>query len=241
MRSISLTPFTLTVLPNALAVCRLDSASPVPDWATRSDFFSITRSSDELSIVCDETHAPADVRAERGWRAFKLEGPFAFDAIGVLKQVLDPLAESQVNVFTISTFDTDYVLVKAAQFELAVTALTRFGHTVNISSVDAPEMIEIKCSWRMPNGARTSASYAAEVIEYQAPHDRWLARLAHVRSTDASADATTRALIESHVGKWVFVPSEVRRGLTLPLKYETLTGRLEFFRAEDPRSITYPH
>ncbi len=230
---------TLTALPDTLAVCRLDAASPIPAWADSGNagnagFVSITRTADELSIVCDVAHVPEDVKAERGWRAFKLEGPFEFTLVGVLKQVLDPLAEAKVSVFAISSYDTDYVLVKTAQFEQAVTALTRFGHTVRTRSAETVETIEVKCSWRLPDGSRTVAVYRAEVIEYDAAQDRWITRLLAVQMRD-DVDATTRALIESKIGTWIYVPSEARQGLTLPLKYETLTGQVKFFRAEDPR------
>ena len=72
------------------------------------------------------------------------------------------------------------------------------------------------------------------MVEYDAKQDRWLVKLIGVRAAQ-DADATTRALIESQVGKWAYVPSEARRGLTLPLKYETLTGKPRWFYADDPR------
>ena len=222
---------TLTVLPDTLAVCRFDASSSMPAWADGDGFMSITRTADELSIVCAEARVPSDVQAERGWRAFKLEGTFDFALVGVLKQVLDPLAEANVGIFAISTFDTDTVLVKAAQFEQAVTALTRYGHTVRASTT---ETIDVKCGWRLPDGSRTTATYRAEVIEYDAKQDRWLVTFIGVRADDDS-DATTRTLIEAQVGKWAYVPSEARRGMTLPLKYETLTGKPRWFYADDPR------
>ena len=223
---------TLIALPDTLAVCKLDVTAPIPVWADGDGFVSITRTEDELSIVCADARVPSDVKAEHGWRAFKLEGPFDFALVGVLKQVLDPLAEANVGIFAISTYDTDHVLVKALQFEQAVTALTRFGHTVRTQPA---ETIEVKCGWRLPNGSRTTAIYRAEVIEYDAGQDRWMTRLVGVRTND-DVDATTRAMIESKVGTWIYVPSEARQGLTLPLKYETLTGQVKFFRADDPRS-----
>ncbi len=222
---------TLTVLPDTLAVCQLDASAPIPAWADGAGLVSITRTKDELSIVCDAARVPQDVKAERGWRAFKLQGPFDFALVGVLKQVLDPLAEAKVGIFAISTYDTDTVLVKAAQFEQAVTALTRYGHTVR---TQAAETIDVMCGWRLPDGSRTTARFRAEVIEYDATQDRWITKLVGVHAADG-VDATTRAMIESKVGTWIYVPSEARQGMTLPLKYETLTGQVKFFRADDPR------
>ena len=219
----------LTVLPDTLAVCRLDASSPIPVWADGDGFVSITRTADELSIVCREAFVPSDVRVERDWRAFTLEGPFDFAFVGVLKQVLDPLAEAHIGVFVISSFDTDTVLVKAVQFEQAVTALTRYGHTLRMQV----EVIDVKCGWRLPDGSRTTATYRAQVIEYDPTQDRWLVTFVGMRATDA--DATTQTLIEAQVGKWAYVPSEARRGMTLPLKYETLTGKPRWFYADDPR------
>lgn len=96
------------------------------------------------------------------------------------------------------------------------------------------ETITIKCAWRAPESVRIYATFDAEVIEYDDRQDRWLVKLAGVRSADAPAEA--RALIEAQIGKWAYVPSEARRlGLALPLKYETLTGKIRFFYAADPR------
>lgn len=96
------------------------------------------------------------------------------------------------------------------------------------------ETIAVKCAWRLPTNARIHATFDADVIEYDERQDRWLVRLTAVRATDAPDEA--RALVEAQAGKWAYVPSEARRlDLTLPLKYETLTGRIRFFYADDPR------
>ncbi|MCS7056952.1 MAG: hypothetical protein NZM18_12360 [Thermoflexales bacterium] len=96
------------------------------------------------------------------------------------------------------------------------------------------ESITVKCAWRLPDQVRIHATFDAEVIEYDEQQDRWLVRLTGVRSTDAPDQA--RALVESQAGRWAYVPSEARRfGLTLPLKFETLTGQIRFFYANDPR------
>jgi hypothetical protein len=121
---------SLTVVAESFSVCRLAACDPIPAWATTSSIFSITRSPDELSIVVPETGAPADIRAERGWRALKLAGPIDFALTGVLASVLQPLAEARIGIFAISTFDTDYVLVRAESLEAAIAALHAAGHTV---------------------------------------------------------------------------------------------------------------
>lgn len=245
---------TLVALPDTFAVCRLDPTAAIPEWAMRGSFYAVTRTADELSIVCREADAPrVNVTCERGWRAFKLEGTFDFGQIGVLASIANALAEARVSIFALSTYDTDYVLVKGLQFEQAVTALTRFGHIVKTSTAGASEAgeageasqasqaIAIHCAWRLPTDVRVRATFDAEVIEYDAKQDRWLVKLTGVPAMPAmpamseALDASTRALIESQIGKWAYVPSEARRGLTLPLKYETLTGQIKYFYADDPR------
>jgi hypothetical protein len=120
---------TLSVLPEPLAICRLDREASVPEWAT-GNFISIARTSDELSIVCDERDMPSGVKADRGWRALKIEGPLDLALTGVLASIAVPLAEARINIFAISTFDTDYVLVKADRVAEAIGVLRSAGHVV---------------------------------------------------------------------------------------------------------------
>ncbi len=110
-------------------MCRLGAEAPVPAWALESAFFSVVRTSDELSIVCGEERVPQDVPGEKGWVALKLEGPFPFSLTGVLAAFLEPLAEARIPIFALSTFDTDYVLVKQEDAARAVEVLTAAGHT----------------------------------------------------------------------------------------------------------------
>ena len=119
-------------LPGRFAVCQLPADAPVPDWATSGAFVSITRSEDELSIVCPGDNVPAgpagNVKAEHGWMCFKLEGPFPFAQTGVLASFIDPLAEQGVPIFAISTYDTDYVLVQESYAAIALATLRGAGH-----------------------------------------------------------------------------------------------------------------
>lgn len=120
-----------SVLPARFAVCRLRWDSALPEWANASTFLSITRTADELSVVCDENCVPKDVRAEGGWACIQLQGPFPFQMTGVLAAILNPLAAAEIGIFAISTFDTDYILVKAEQLQAAKDALSVAGH-INI-------------------------------------------------------------------------------------------------------------
>jgi uncharacterized protein len=120
-----------SLLANRFAICRFPAADAVPAWASDGPGFrSITRTSDELSIVCPEQQVHEAIQSERGWSCFKLEGPFPFSQTGVLASFLAPLAESAIPIFAISTFDTDYVLVKQEFQQQAVSALQLAGHTL---------------------------------------------------------------------------------------------------------------
>jgi uncharacterized protein len=120
----------LSVLEEHLAVCRLEPRAEIPPWATSAPFFCVARTPDELSVVCPEERVPAGITCERGWRALKLQGPFGFELTGVFASVAAPLAESEVGILAIATYDTDYVLVKEEQLDPAIAALRARGHEV---------------------------------------------------------------------------------------------------------------
>ncbi|MGE5347517.1 MAG: ACT domain-containing protein [Acidithiobacillales bacterium] len=120
-------PLVLSLLRGLWAVCRLHPESAVPAWAEGGVFFSATRSPEELSIVCEDAAVPEAVKAEKGWALLKLDGPVPFDAIGVLSALTAPLAEAGIPVFAISTFDTDYLLVKVDRFGDAAAVLRKAG------------------------------------------------------------------------------------------------------------------
>ena len=116
-------------IPGSFAVCRLPSNLPIPDWATQGAVFSITRTPDELSVVCLEVQVPASVQHENDWGCLKLEGPFPFAETGILTSFVQPLSDRAIPIFALSTFDTDYVLVKSAWLERAIATLKDAGHS----------------------------------------------------------------------------------------------------------------
>lgn len=118
----------LEVLPGRMAVCRLEADSPVPVWAKGQALFSLTWTADEFSMVCDEDSVPENIPAERGWRVLKVQGPLAFSMVGVLAELSGLLAGAGVSIFALSTFDTDYILVKEERLETAIQALRHRGH-----------------------------------------------------------------------------------------------------------------
>jgi hypothetical protein len=117
----------LFVTSSRLAVCRLAADAIVPAWP-RGTFVSITRTPQELSIVCDEEVVPADVQAERGWRALQLEGPIPFETTGVAAGLANALSAKKISLFLVSTYDTDWVLVKEASLDAAMAALREAGY-----------------------------------------------------------------------------------------------------------------
>jgi hypothetical protein len=110
------------------AVCKLPTGSPLPPWATAGDLFSVTRTPDELSVVCRQETVPEGIVSERGWRCLRVAGSMPFTLVGVLASLTTPLAKAGVGVFVFSTFDTDYLLVKEGEFSKAVAALRTAGH-----------------------------------------------------------------------------------------------------------------
>ena len=121
---------TLSLLPDKLAICRLPPGAVVPIWASGGDFLSITRTNDELSIVCAEAGVPAAVKSDRGWRCLKVGGPLDLALTGVLASLANPLAEAHINIFALSTYDTDYLLVKDEQLAHSIDVLIQSGHRV---------------------------------------------------------------------------------------------------------------
>jgi len=121
-------PMRFTTLRGPYAICKLDAAAAIPDWGATGAFSSITRASGELSIICEEANVPPDTKAERGFSCLRLEGPFDFQAIGILESLLAPLAQHGVPVFAISTYDTDWILIQNKHWEKALSVLRDAGH-----------------------------------------------------------------------------------------------------------------
>ena len=111
-------------------MCRLGPEAPVPAWAASGPLVSVTRTAEELSVVCGEEEVPAGVRCERGWRCLRVQGPLALAEIGVLSSLVAPLAAARISVFVVSTYDTDNLLVKEELLGVARAVLAEHGHTI---------------------------------------------------------------------------------------------------------------
>jgi hypothetical protein len=126
-----MTLLSLKVMPDRLAVCRLPPDREMPAWAAAAEGFrSLTRTADELSLVCAADAVPPAIQCDSGWRLFEVAGPLDFALTGILLSIARPLAEAGVSIFALSTYDTDYVLVKDPDLAKAVAALEAAGHHV---------------------------------------------------------------------------------------------------------------
>lgn len=123
-------PLRLVGVPGVFAVCKLPADSPIPGWATTGGVWTVSRTADELSVVCRQDAVPVGVTCEPGWRCLRVAGAMPFTLVGVLASLTAPIARAGVGVFAFSTFDTDYLLVKAADIATAVAALKAAGHAV---------------------------------------------------------------------------------------------------------------
>ena len=121
---------TLAVLDNLYAVCRLAPEAEIPNWLPTTGFVSVTRTAEELSVVCRSDAVPDTLEAERDFQVLKIEGPLDFSLTGILLSVAGPLADAGISIFALSTFDTDYVLVRNKDLGNAVSVLEAAGHTI---------------------------------------------------------------------------------------------------------------
>ena len=121
----------LTRLAERVALCRFGPDADVPQWtAAARQFLTISRTPTELSIVADESAVPRDVEAQRGYHVLRVEGPLPLDLIGVFAALASPLAAAGIPIFPIATFDTDYLLIRDADVERALTTLRAAGHMI---------------------------------------------------------------------------------------------------------------
>jgi Uncharacterized conserved protein len=120
----------MKLLDEKYSVCRLDKDNGIPIWALQGDFFSITKTMDELSIVGLQENIPDDIRCEKNWRILKIEGQLDFSLVGILASISNLMAEAQISIFALSTYDTDYILVKENNIDSAISTLIKHNYDV---------------------------------------------------------------------------------------------------------------
>jgi hypothetical protein len=121
---------TLSLLQDTFAICSLAQDARIPDWSLEGSFISITRTSEELSIVCPQANVPEQIKCEAGWRCLKVKGPLEFSLVGILAHLATSLASAGVSIFALSTFNTDYLLLKESLLETALFTLSQEGHKI---------------------------------------------------------------------------------------------------------------
>ena len=118
----------LRTLPDSYAVVRLHPGAELPEWVDKGPFRSVTRTEHEVSVVCRDHDVPEGESVDRGWTLLEVMGPLDFSLSGVVASLVTPLAEADVPIFVISTFESDYVLVRSADLARAADALEGAGH-----------------------------------------------------------------------------------------------------------------
>lgn len=120
----------IKLLDGTYAVCQMENTEKVPSWVEEKGFFSVTKTEDEISVVMLQDKISTDIKAEKDWRILKVEGTLDFSLIGILAKISSILAENQISIFVISTFNTDYILVKEEKIEKAMAVLSQEGYEI---------------------------------------------------------------------------------------------------------------
>jgi hypothetical protein len=120
----------LRTISGQFGICKLQSGASIPSWAISGKFWSVTRTETEISVVCPQENMPQGTEAERNWRVLEVAGPLSFEMVGVLLSLAALLAEAGVSIYSVSTFETDLILIREESFEIACRALTKAGHKI---------------------------------------------------------------------------------------------------------------
>ncbi|ENZ01854.1 ACT domain-containing protein [Clostridium thermobutyricum] len=121
---------SLTLLKEKYCVCRLNKDDEIPSWVLKGEFYSITRTEDELSIVCVQDNLKSKIKCEKNWKILKIDGPLDFSLIGILSKISVLMAENEISIFVVSTYDTDYILIKEKNLEKAIDILKNDNYKV---------------------------------------------------------------------------------------------------------------
>jgi hypothetical protein len=123
----------LIVLADKYSIYKFKNESALPDWIYSSDFYSITKTKDEISVIAIQTDSLSeDIICSKNWRIFKIAGPLDFSLVGIIADISCILKEKKISIFTISTYDTDYILVKQKDLSIGIKALKDKGHNISI-------------------------------------------------------------------------------------------------------------
>ena len=120
----------LSLLKETYGICVFPNTAPIPEWSVKTSLCSITRTNKELTIVCSQSIIPSDCEYNPNWRCFRIDGSFDLNQIGIISSLAAPLAQADISIFVISTYDTDYILVKEEKVERAIAVLNDYGNEV---------------------------------------------------------------------------------------------------------------
>jgi hypothetical protein len=121
----------LSLLDEMYGICVFPNNTPIPEWVVTASWFSITRTRKELTIVCQQSIIPSDCEYNSDWRLFRIDGSFDLNQVGVISSLAVPLAQAGISIFVVSSYDTDYFLIKERHLDNAIAVLTEYGHTIN--------------------------------------------------------------------------------------------------------------
>jgi len=127
---------TFIILRETFAICRLDRDAPIPDGVFQGNLYSVTRTKDELSIVCQQINVPKGIVCNQGWSCLRIKGPLDLSSTGITSSIAKTLEQKDISLFSISTYDTDYIMVKEKDLEKAVFALTEAGHRIEWEQIE---------------------------------------------------------------------------------------------------------
>jgi hypothetical protein len=131
---------SMRLLSDVYGVCRMDKNDPIPEWIEDSRFYSVTKTMEELSVVCPQNRIPDHIKCEKGWRILKVEGTLEFSLIGILSFISTVLANNGISIFAISTYDTDYILIKEKDTDKVISVLTSENYSESLSiRIEKPE------------------------------------------------------------------------------------------------------
>ena len=124
----------LQILNDKYAICKFNVNSDLPDWVKDSDFYSVTKTNDELSVVCKQSGSLDNCEISEDWQILKVAGPLDLSLIGIIAEISGTLRDNKIPIFTVSTFETDYILVKSKDLTRAVNSLKASGHKITYAS-----------------------------------------------------------------------------------------------------------
>lgn len=123
----------LTLLEDSYSICKFPPQSQIPAWALQSDVFFLSKTADELSVICSSAYVPVEISCNVGWCCFRVDGDLEFEQVGVVASVSSPVADAGISLFLVSTHDRDYVLVHERTLEHVIRIYRQSGFVVNLT------------------------------------------------------------------------------------------------------------